>query len=457
MDFVRNVFPSEGPGWGPGEDKAPPKKSGGVMGTAAIFKNDFSAGPMVLVSKESGRWSLPTEIIPAGQKTKDRIVAFMGDRFGLDCGELKFVKKKGLTRSQRPSGTVGGAEFVFGAVLNNAPHDPERKDCKWVAINKIPRLAFGHASIARAAADKLLGTVSEGTMINQKLQRAYEALDRWFSAGGIEYDIVADEDDLQGYLVPKKYQSLTPRIMRMLETVSANNDLHCQSHTSRAGLVIALSLQAIAEATISAMSPDQPDSRYQRRLDLVFGTKSILESPFHTPTSALKRQRQSPTRNAGRSNLSEDLKGIAAHHQPVDILKRVERAMVDLGLVDALKAAGITNRLSKDKQVLRFFITDAEGRGREIAAYDLVKLGEPNDFEKALKDLRDLAHNRSPGTSEREMNRIRDQEAAVKDTAKKYTPQPEQEEKPTKPIVAGAPMGEGRDRMGDLIEQLLFQ
>lgn len=440
LDFVRNVYDSEDT-----------PKGGGAFGTAAVFKNDFASGPMVLVSKQGSKWSLPTEAIPRGEKTKDAIIRFMMDKFRIDCGELKFIKKKGLTRSQRRPGTVGGAEFVFGAVLSHAG-DHEVNDCKWVPVSKIPRLSFGHASVAKAAANKLLG-ISEGTMIHQKLQTVYEALDAWFATNGVEYDIVADEDDLQGYVVPKRYESLTPRIMRFLESACADNDLHCRSQHTRSGLVLALSLQAIAESTMSAMVADHPagapTSRFSRRLDLVFGGKppTMSESPFHTATR--RRQRQTP-----QQSVNEGLKGVAAHYQPVDILKRVEKAMVDLGLVDALKAAGITNRLSSDKQVLRFFITDAEGRAREILAYDLVKLGEANEFERALKALRDLAHNRSPGSSDREMERIRDQETIVKDTAKKYTPQ-KPEEGPTKPLMAGSPM-ESR-AIGDLIDRLLIQ
>lgn len=281
-------------------------------------------------------------------------------------------------------------------------------------------------------------------MLNPRLQKAYESFDRWCSINHVLFDLVCDEDDLQGYLVPRKYDTLTPRLSEYLKNMSLREGLYCREQRTRSGTVYAISLQAINEQVLDAMIPMIDKSRLARRLDLVFDCASnaptVQEQQYVPPTK--RHGFHFPTRNIGskitkrlqeslgirpsiKATVSEALDGIAADYQPMDVLKQFEAALRDLGLLDKLKAANITNRLSPDKQIIHFYAGNDDGpNGRtEIAAYELVKLATGKEMEKAIKDLVDLARKRAPGTSEREAQAIKDREAQVRDIAKQHAPE----------------------------------
>lgn len=282
--------------------------------------------------------------------------------------------------------------------------------------------------------------------MNERLDKAYKSVDLWCRAKDIAYDIVCDEDDLQGYLIPKKYSSLTPRFAAFLNNLSVREGLHCRQTNTRSGTVFALSLQAISETTIEAMVPQIDRSRLARRLDLVFGVtgksgEAVEEMQYNFPTrrhgfhrvtqnigaKLTKRLQESlgirPTISGVERVVQEALDGIASDYQPTDVLKQFERALSELGVLDSLKVANVTNRLSKDKQVIHFYVKDADGREREVAGYELVKLAEGNAMEQAIKDLIDLGRKRAPGTTEREAQAIKDREQKVRETAKAYSPE----------------------------------
>ncbi len=121
------------------------------------------------------------------------------------------------------------------------------------------------------------------------------------------------------------------------------------------------------------------------------------------------------------------LDGIAADHQPMEMLQRLQQAMQDLGLIDQLHTVGISNSLTRDKQTIVFSMKDQDGRTRQIAAYELSKLGESNAMQVALEELSDLAHDKAPGTSERLRDMVQQQSQTIKKTADKYLPKPEDE------------------------------
>lgn len=278
--------------------------------------------------------------------------------------------------------------------------------------------------------------------MNQRLQNAYESFDRWCARHDVAYDLCCDEDDLQGYLVPKKYRGLTPEITKFLEHLALREGLFCREQSTRSGTVYALSLRAIAESTLDALIPDSDRSRLARRLDLVFDQSTIGEMQYHSPTTAQRRQYTRPTQTIGfklAKKLLEDLgflsttevvqealDGIAADFQPIDVLKQFESALRELGLLDSLKLAKVTNRLSRDKQVLYFYVPDVDGREREVASYELVKLAEGNNMEQAIKDLADMARRRAPGTTDRESQQIKDREQKIREVAKKNSPEAQQ-------------------------------
>jgi len=285
-------------------------------------------------------------------------------------------------------------------------------------------------------------------MLNPRLQKAYESLTRWCDRHQIVFDLVCDEDDLQGYLIPRRYRSLTPRFTEFLSNLCEREGLYMREQSTRSGTVYALSLVAISETAMEAVTPVTERSRLARRLDLVYDglmpfqqelLRQIGETQYHSPSTAQRRQYARPTQTIGyklTKRLQEDLgflsigdivlealDGIAAEYQPMDVLKQFESALRKLGLLDTLKAAGVTNKLSRDKQILHFYINDGDGRQREIASYELVKLAEGNNMEKAIKDLTDVGRKRAPGTTDREVQQVRDKEQKIRQVAKEFSPE----------------------------------
>lgn len=284
-------------------------------------------------------------------------------------------------------------------------------------------------------------------MLNPKLQQAYKSFVRWCEHNGLVFDQVCDEDDLQSYLIPRRYSSLTPRLSEFLGALCQRTGLHCREQRTRSGTVYALSLTAIAEATMDALVPTIDRSRLARRLDLVYDglwpfqrdlLHQIEEAQYHAPSTAQRRQYTRPTQTIGHKLTKklqeslgympialvvlEALDGIAADYQPMDVLRQFEGALRQLGLLDNLRAAGVTNRLSRDKQVLHFYVSDSSGLEREVASYELVKLAEGNTMETAIKDLKDLARRRAPGTTDREIEHINDQQKKIREVAKQHSP-----------------------------------
>lgn len=293
-------------------------------------------------------------------------------------------------------------------------------------------------------------------MIHDKLKMAYESFVEWCDAHDVLYDIVCDEDDLQGFLVPKQYRSLTPRLSRFMQSVAVENDLHCAEYATRSGTILSISLNAISESTLESMVPPLDQSRFSRKLDLVFDGM-VNETGFHSPSTAMRRQYARPTETIGskltkklRESLgylsigqavNEALDGIAADYQPMDVLKHFESALRDLGLLDSLKAAEVTNKLSSDRQVIHFYISDADGRQREVASYELIKLAEGNNMEKAIKDLVDISRKRAPGTADREAQHVKDREQYIRDVAKQYSLDGEEEQQaPGQQAVGSVPV-----------------
>lgn len=298
--------------------------------------------------------------------------------------------------------------------------------------------------------------------MNQRLSSANKLFCSWCDENNVDFDVVADEDDLQGFLVPRAHALLMPRLASFMSRVADRHGVHVREHRTRAGTVFAMSLTALSESAVEDLLPSSHLGRLARRLDLVYDGVAVeppqaAESQYNPPSSANRRQYVRPTASfSGRLNrrlredagylsvhavVSEALDGIAAHHQPMEVLKQFEAALRDLGLLDGLKAAQVTNRLSRDKQVIHFYVPDGD-REREVAGYELTKLAEGNEMENAIKDLIDIARRRAPGTISREAQKVKDTETGIRNVAKKYSMEKQgqqgQQQVPLMPGTVGA-------------------
>lgn len=263
--------------------------------------------------------------------------------------------------------------------------------------------------------------------MNGRLSTAYRAFDKWCTMHGIAYDILVDEDDIQAYLVPKKYANALPALSVCMDRLGLREGLHCAKRDIRAGTVFAMSLAAINEGLLDGLTVGEND-RLLRHLDLAYGGIDECNTACRA-----RRRSSKPSRNIDRrlkeslgylpvrAVVAEALDGIAADYQPMDVLRQFESALKDLGLLSGLKNAGVTNKLSADKQIIHFYVPDADGRDREVAGYELTKLAEGNNMETAIKDLIDIARRRAPGTSDREADRIKEREAAIRNVAKQHS------------------------------------
>jgi hypothetical protein len=187
-----------------------------------------------------------------------------------------------------------------------------------------------------------------------KLQNLYEALDDWCSHRNVAYDIVCDEDDLQGYMFYKGNARWAERLAKFLEPMVVREGLYMNKHDVRGGIILAFSLQAIAETTMEDITRDL-DSPLLQRLDAVMSPLS--ERQYHNPDGAYS-ERQTAFRDAigpdsqtfggyqfannhrspgkrrrakaksGKvggvleSRINEALDGMAAEHQPGDLIER---------------------------------------------------------------------------------------------------------------------------------------
>lgn len=245
-----------------------------------------------------------------------------------------------------------------------------------------------------------------------ELHNVISRLHKWCHKKGISVRNVCNEDTLSGILVPSVSSTYVMRYLTRL--IGENRTINIGKVNAGPQTLIAISDTTITDGTMRTLIPKP--SILEQRISNVLGTECI----------AIVEHAHTKRPNNIADKINESLDGIAADNQPSEMMSRLSSAMRDVGLIDALHKANITNKLSSDGQVISFYIVDADGREREIQSYELTKLGNGNNLEKVLKDLRDLSQHRAPGTTDRQLQRVRDAEQTLRNIAKKYTPQDEE-------------------------------
>lgn len=136
-----------------------------------------------------------------------------------------------------------------------------------------------------------------------------------------------------------------------------------------------------------------------------------------------------------KSILGEEM---AASAQPADGLNALKQAMQATGLHKALAKANVRNMLSKDRQSLVFYIPMGNGQIRPILSLPLISMMKSNELETALDSLGDISKNQAPGMGKQERQRVKDHENALRQAAKQFLPQQQQEQKPIPQVFANA-------------------
>ncbi len=244
------------------------------------------------------------------------------------------------------------------------------------------------------------------------LKDAYKIFNNVCTKLGVQYDIVCDEDSIQGYLVPKRQGHLCPDILsRLSESLDFT---HVKMRQVRGGTVFAVSMLPISEQTIGYLvdTGTEREERYHKRLELALGL-SECDARCSKMKSLGRKKYKTMKEEVG-------LQGMASTFQPTEVLERVNAAMRELELQDRLRQARVFNRLSDDRQLVSFFVRDEDGQERMIASFDVQELAKPPKLQEMLDNLSDIADKRAPGDGKRERETIRDVEQNLRKVAQKY-------------------------------------
>ena len=90
-------------------------------------------------------------------------------------------------------------------------------------------------------------------MLNPKLRRVCEYVDRWCHQQRVLYSVVCDESDLQGLLLPRKDRPLVTRLVAELDRVVKSEGVHLETTKVRGGTILAFSVKAISESKLAAI------------------------------------------------------------------------------------------------------------------------------------------------------------------------------------------------------------
>lgn len=254
--------------------------------------------------------------------------------------------------------------------------------------------------------------------MNIKLNKILNLIDEWCADHGLSYHLVCDEDDLQGYVISKKGR-IIEELLRLLEPLVVEGSLYMRCTATRTGTILALSIQPISEDVLASFNANQ-QTPLARRLSYIF--RSFSEG---CPVTGGRKMPKPRRKVNTERRLREDLEGVAAEHQPEEVLDRLEAALRDTKLIPALKKAGVSNKLSDDRQRIIFFIIDETGNEHEVITFELTALGDQNEMRKALDYLHDLTRQQAPGTRELQRKKIKDEETKLNTIAKTYAMPPE--------------------------------
>jgi hypothetical protein len=321
-------------------------------------------------------------------------------------------------------------------------------------------------------------------MINPKLAEVTKTLDDWCQSHNILYDIVCDESDLQGVMLFKKDTVMLIDLLDTLAPVVQEQGIHAQLRKVRGGNILAFSICAISESTMSRMisdvgeqeesltfaervehaltaTPPTPPPVEPEPVDLYASAKKIAENQYKFSTGATTKaftrepcfggvktdkKKKKAKKTEFNNSLQEALNGIATPTgaQPEDLFSKFSRALKVLGdqlgigpLQDRLKEQGIKWKKSDDAQSIILYIVNATTNAPQpIARISAEVLDNPSDFEEQLTHMLDFAQGDAPGAFKQKQDQVKNQERAVRDIAKAVSPQ-DQEGEVAKQMNAG--------------------
>jgi len=155
--------------------------------------------------------------------------------------------------------------------------------------------------------------------VNVKLKQICDLVDRWCGQQGVVYDIVCDEDDLQGLMLFKRDRGKVRELLRDLHPLVDESGIHVREHLARSGTILVFSLRALSEHELARIDNyilfggGQVSRHFAHAIDRVFDgpppapASRPAEQPLRDRLMASARrlaeaQRKTPTRAFRRAS-----------------------------------------------------------------------------------------------------------------------------------------------------------
>jgi len=158
-------------------------------------------------------------------------------------------------------------------------------------------------------------------MIDPKLNQICKLVDAWCNDHHVQYDIVCDENDIQGIMLFKRNHEMLENLVRAIYPSILEGNIFVQAKPVRGGVVMAFSLNALTENRLTTMIEDAGQSEdtmtFRDKINSAFDliqiehkvvadNKTAKDIDFTTTAKGIVReaQRKTPTSSRRRGSLN---------------------------------------------------------------------------------------------------------------------------------------------------------
>lgn len=285
-------------------------------------------------------------------------------------------------------------------------------------------------------------------MINSKLVSAAALLCSWCDEKEIQYDIVSDESDIQGFKLFNADDKIIKSLDDYLFQHLVDNKIHIDYKKIRGGFIVVLTLEAISETRfinlIRIMGEEMGTGSFESRIDSAINTKHSDDNPRRTMndlslyvaacrlankiTESKRYVSQKRTNDRFKHKLCEALDQI--ENNPSDLFTRFAYALKNLGemmkigpLQEMLKKQGINWKKSDDgRSIILYIINATTNAPQPISRISSEELDQPSKFQDQLTAILDFVKGDAPGAFKQRQDEMRNQEKAIRDVAQSVAP-----------------------------------
>ncbi len=285
-------------------------------------------------------------------------------------------------------------------------------------------------------------------MINSKLVSAAALLCSWCDEKQIQYDIVSDESDIQGFKLFNADDKIVKSLDDYLFQHLVDNKIHIDYKKIRGGFIVVLTLEAISETRfinlIRIMGEEMGTGSFESRIDSAINTKHSDDKPRRTIndlslyvaacrlankiTESKRYVSQERINDRFKHKLCEALDQI--ENNPSDLFTRFAYALKNLGemmkigpLQEMLQKQGINWKKSDDgKSIILYIVNATTNAPQPISRISSEELDQPSKFQDQLTAILDFVKGDAPGAFKQRQDEMRNQEKAIRDVAQSVAP-----------------------------------